>query len=101
MIFHSSFSEGIFPEQLKAAKVSPFFKVDNIEELRNYRPILVLLMFSKVLERIMCNVTYQYFKENDMLLRKQFYFQVNNSLHHAILNLTNDILTSVEKDQFT
>ena len=34
-------------------------------------------------------------------LPKQFGFQVNNSTHHAILNLTDDILTSFEKGQFT
>ena len=101
MIFHSSFNEGIFPEQLKVAKVSPIFKVGNIEEIGNYRPISVLPIFSKVLERIMYNRTYQYFKENDMFFPKQFGFQVNNSTHHAILNLTDDILTSFEKGQFT
>ena len=49
----------------------------------------------------MYNRTYQYFKENDMFFPKQFGFQVNNSTHHAILNLTDDILTSFEKGQFT
>ena len=99
MIFHSSFNEGIFTEQLKVAKVSPIFKVDNIEEIGSYRPISVLPIFSKVLERIMYSRTYQYFKENDMFFSKQFSFQVNNSTH-AILNLTDDILTSFEKVHF-
>ena len=54
---------GIFPEQLKLAKVSPIFKVGNIEEVGNYRPISVLPIFSKVLERIMYNRTYRYFKK--------------------------------------
>ena len=67
MIFHSSFNEGIFPEQLKVAKVSPIFKISNTEELGNYRPISVLPIFSEVLERITYNKTHQYFKENDML----------------------------------
>ena len=49
----------------------------------------------------MCNRTYQYFKENDMFFPRQFGFQVNNSTHHDILNLTDDILTSLEKGQFT
>ena len=101
MIFHSSFNEGIFPEQLKVAKVSPIFKVGNIEEIRNYRPISVFPIFSEVLERTMYNRTYQYFKENDMFSPKRFGFQVNNKRHHAILNLTDDILTSFEKGQFT
>ena len=64
MIFHSSFNESIFPEQLKVAKVSPIFKVGNIEEIGNYRPISVLPIFSKVLERIMYNRNYQYFEGN-------------------------------------
>ena len=100
MIFHNSFNEGIFPEQLKVAKVFPIFKFDFIEEMRNYRPISLLPIFSKVLEIIMYNRTYQYFKENDMFLPKQFGFQVNNSTH-TILNLTDDILTSFKKCQFT
>ena len=58
-------------------------------------------MLSKVLERIIYSRTCQYLKENDMLFPKQFGFQVNNSTHHAILNLTDDILTSFEKGQFT
>ena len=36
-----------------------------------------------------------------MYFPKQFGFQVNNSTHHSILNLTDDILTSFEKGQFT
>ena len=42
MIFHSSFNEGIFLEQLKVAKVSPIFKVCNIEEVGNYTEISAL-----------------------------------------------------------
>ena len=54
-----------------------------MEEIGNYRPISVLPIFSKVLERIMHNRTYEYFKENDMLSSKQFGFQVNNSITFA------------------
>ena len=96
MIFHSSFNDGI-----NFAKFSPIFKVVNMKKIGSYQPISVLSIFCKVLERIMYNRTYQYFKENDMFFPKQFGFQVNNSTHHAILNLTNDILTSFEKGQFT
>ena len=45
MIFRSSFNEGIFPEQLKVARVSSIFKVGNIEEAGNYRPIDFLFRF--------------------------------------------------------
>ena len=35
MIFHSSFSEGIFPGQLKVEEISTIYKVCNIEEVGN------------------------------------------------------------------
>ena len=101
MIFHSSFNEDIFPKQLKVAKVSPIFKVGNMEEVGKYKPISVLPIFSKVLERIMYNRTYQFFKENDIFFPKQFGFQLNNSMHYIILDLTDNILTSFGKGQFT
>ena len=37
----------MFPEQAKIANVRPIHKKDKREEIRNYRPILVLLSFSK------------------------------------------------------
>ena len=36
-----------------------------------------------------------------MLFPKRRDFEINNSMHHAILNLTNDRLTSSKKDQLT
>ena len=56
IIFYSSLNEGIFPEKVaNVAKVSLIFKIGNIEAVVNYRPISVLPIFSKVLERIMYN----------------------------------------------
>ena len=49
----------------------------------------------------MYNRTYQYIKQYHQLIPKQFGVQVNNFTHHAILNLTEDILTFFEKGQFT
>ena len=81
------------------------FKIGNIEEVGNYRPISVFPIFFKVLERIMYNRTYQYFKKkkkkHDILFPKQFGFKVNNLAHHGNLNLADDILTSFEKGKFT
>ena len=66
-IFNLSLQQGIFPENLKIAKVSPIYK--KVEEflLTNYRPILVLSCFSKLLERIMYNRLFKYLSENSIL----------------------------------
>ena len=57
-ICQNSVKEGTFPDPLKIAKVSPIFKTGDAATLGNYRPISVLPVFSKLLERIMYNRVY-------------------------------------------
>ena len=51
-VFKVSMQQGIFPDSLKIAKVTPTFTSSGKNNVRNYRPISVLPVFSKVLERI-------------------------------------------------
>ena len=46
-IGNASFSQGIFPDALKFAKVVPIFKSDDKSVLSNYRPVSVLSVISK------------------------------------------------------
>ena len=89
--FNASFEEAVTPKKLKIAKVIPVFKKSDKENIENYRPISILPVFSKVLERIMCNRLYEYFMNNNLLHKNQFGFQINNSTDHAILQFTRDI----------
>ena len=66
-IFSESIDLGIFPENMKIAKVTPIFKSGKKEFLTNYRPISVLSYFSKILERIMYNRVYNYLNNNNLL----------------------------------
>ena len=52
-IFSLFFSEGIFLDKLKTAKVTPIYKIDGKTDLGNCAPIPVFLCFSKILERLM------------------------------------------------
>ena len=73
-IFNLSLQQGIFPENLKTAKVSPVYKKDKEFLLTNYRPISVLPCFSKLLERIMYNRLFKYLSENSILYKKIIWF---------------------------
>ena len=82
-IFNLSIEKGIFPDQLKVAKVTPLFKKGDYALMDNYRPISVLPCFSKILERIIYIRLFSFFSEN----KKQFGFQKQHSTDHAIVHL--------------
>ena len=100
-VFKVSIKQGIFPDSLKIAKVTLIFKSGAKDNVSNYRPISILPVFSKVLERIMYNRVYNHLDSKGLLYEKQFGFQRNNSTEHAILQLTRDITSSFEKGEYT
>ena len=52
-IFSNSLVEGIFPDEMKIARITLIYKGGDKEDVANYRPISVLPCFSKILEKIM------------------------------------------------
>ena len=100
-ISNLSIEKGIFPDQLKIAKVTPLFKKGDNVLMDNYCPISVLPCFSKVLERIIYSRLYSFFSENNILYKKQFGFQKQHSTDHAIVYLVNEILNSFENNCYT
>jgi hypothetical protein len=51
IIFNKSLSNGEFPDNMKLAIVKPLYKTKNRSEMSNYRPISLLPVISKVLEK--------------------------------------------------
>ena len=61
-LINKSYSEGIFPTELKLAiaRVVPILKAGDPMFLTNYRPISILTFFSKIFEELMyCNIFYK------------------------------------------
>ena len=100
-LLNLSIEKGIFPDDLKSAKVTPIYKTDNKSNLSNYRLISVLSCSSKTLERIMYNRLYQFLTENKIIYHKQFGFQTGHSTEHAIVQLVDQILESFEHNKYT
>ena len=57
-LFDSSLQNGVFPDLMEIAIVSPAFKTGNTAGISNYCPVSVLTCFSKILERVMQNCLY-------------------------------------------
>ena len=100
-LFQLSLEKGVFPDDLEIAKVTPIYKAGDNSDISNYRPISVLLCFSRILERLMYNRLYKYLKENKIIYEKQFGFQSGYSTNDAIVQLADKTFDSFEKEQFT
>ena len=69
-VFEVSIQQGIFPESLKIAKVTPMFKSGEKNNVSNYRSTYILPEFLKVLERIMYNRVYNHLVSKGLLCEK-------------------------------
>ena len=54
-IINQSLNDGIMPKLLKIAKVIPVHKGQETNISGNYRPVSLLSMFEKLIEKVMCN----------------------------------------------
>ena len=88
-ISNISILHGVFPNELKIAKVIPLYKGGESKLLVNYRPVSVLPVFSKLLERLMYERITEFIDENEVLYNLQFGFRKNHSTTIA-LSLLND-----------
>lgn len=72
-IFNELKSLGLFPDNMKKAKVTPIFKSGKRGLLTNYTSISVLLCFSVLSERVMYNRVYKYFDKNNIPLSRKIW----------------------------
>ena len=70
-ILKFSTKEGIYPEMLKKAKVTPIFKQGDKSDLNNYRPISVLLIISSIFERHISNCVTKFMDTYDLIYHHQ------------------------------
>ena len=60
-LFVSSLTAGIFPEGCKKANIIPVHKKESKNCLKNYRPISLLPIFSKIFEKLIFNALFHFF----------------------------------------
>ena len=57
LLFEPCFALGIFPDKLKIAKILPVLKKGDRQEISNYRSISILSCLSKILEKLMLELS--------------------------------------------
>ena len=84
LIYNASISNGVFPAAFKISKVLPLHKRDSIQERGNYRPISVLPILSKPLERHIASAYLQYLTSNNLPYSNQTAYRPYHSCETAL-----------------
>lgn len=101
-IINLSFETGIFPEDLKIAKVIPIFKnKGSNQDCNNYRPISLLSNVDKIFEKLVHSRLISYLNKQNILFKRQFGFRKGHSTIHTLINLTEEIRQHLENGQFS
>ena len=95
-LFNQSLQNGIFPDCLKHANVIPLYKKGPKAEISNYRPISLLSIFSKILEKQMKIHLVKYLEQKSILSSHQFGFRNGLSTFDALNSLSKDLFNALD-----
>ena len=96
-ICNTSFASGTFPEILKVAIVKPLYKMGDTGEVQNYRPISLLSVFSKIIEKLIYSRLLSFLTKNGILNDAQHGFREGKSTETAIHAFLKNIQEAIEK----
>lgn len=91
----------IFPSVWKIAKIYPLNKVQPPSSFGDLRPLSILPVLSKVLERVMVEQLNNHVENNNILPKYQSGFRAGYSCSTALLNIVDDILCAHDKNMVT
>lgn len=86
-IVNKSIDESIFPSVFKTAVITPIFKSGSKNEISNYRPISILPVASKILEKAIIEQLTDHLDWNNSLHPKQFGLRRSHSCCYLIENI--------------
>ena len=95
-IFNKSFANGVFPNAMKIAEIIPIFKSGDKTDVRNYRLISLLPVFSKLLEKPTLNRLQAFFSEHNVLNPHQHSFRQLYSTNTAMDDMLDFITKSID-----
>ena len=94
-----SISLSSFPDECKVAKLKPLYKKET--KPKNYRPISLLTLISKIIEKIIHNQTQSFLDENKILYTYQSGFCKHYSTDTCLCYLTDRLRSGFEKGLLT
>ena len=100
-ICNKSFTQGVFPDNMKIGKVIPLYKAGDRNVFSNYRPIPLLSQFSKILEKLFNERLDKFIDKCNVLNNSQYGFRNKMCTTHALINLVEEISSSLDAKKFS
>ena len=95
LLFKTILEEGTFPQDWKRVMLYQHTK-ESKNLIKYYRPISLFLIFSKILEGLIFNSVFNYFRQNNLFTECQFGFIPGDSCVAQLLSITNEIHQSFD-----
>jgi hypothetical protein len=96
-IIHQSMREGVFPDSLEISKMIPIFKGGDARHVKNYRPISLLSVVSKVFEKIVKTRLINRLADSGILDKYQYGFRSKSTTETALFDLMNLIQSHTQQ----
>ena len=100
-LINLSISEGELPDELKMAKVKPLFKKNDRLKPENYRPVSILSIVSKELEKAVNKQLDKFLISNNLLFEFQSGFRSSYSTDSCLIHLIDHIKTETTIGLYT
>ena len=96
IIFNDCQKEGKCPSDWKKALVVPVHKKGDKQCLKNYRPISLLPICSKIFKRLICNELFTFFNDINSISPNQSGFRPGDSCVNQLIVITHEIYKSLD-----
>ena len=96
-LFNLSLSSGSVPNIWKEANVSPIHKKNDPSDVSNYRPISLISIVSKVLEKIVHKYPFNFFRDNNIITAFQSGFVPGDSTVNQLIDIYNTFCKALDE----
>lgn len=100
-VLNFSIETNDFVNEWKSARVTPIFKSGDNHIVNNYRPVSVLPIVSKIIERHVFNAFYDYLSNNKLITNCQSGFRPKHSCETALNSLVDRWLKHIDDGKLT
>ena len=98
-ILNVSIANGIYPDDLKKAKVTPIFKKGEKQDINNYRPISVLPVITGIFERHISTCLVDFLDKHNLIYDNQSGFRRHHSCQTSLTRMVDNWFTAMNNNE--